>query len=127
MDGFETYLGSRPNARLRRALLDFFGPRCDGAGRDAHYDGSLELLVDDVMAFLQSHSAEIAGFDSAAETANVLRSDLEAIADQIEDCRISLAQLPFSPAASRWSSDLDELLVKHRDKSEELARFEGRG
>jgi len=124
MDGFEAYLASRPNARLRRVLLEFLGPRCEGAGRDAQYDGSLELLVDDVMAFLQSHSDELATFDAVAEEENILRSDLEAIADQIDDCRLSLAQFPFSPAASKWSSDLDELLVKHRMKSKELARLQ---
>jgi len=121
MDGFEPYFSARPNRSLRRALIEFFAPRCDGSGRDAQYDGSLELLVDDVMAFLQSHESELAEFDANAEAEVVLRSDLEAIADQIEDCRDSIAQLPFSPAASKWSADLDELLAKHRLKSQELA------
>lgn len=120
MDGFEAYLSSRPNVELRRALVEFFAPRCDGTSSDAQYDGSLELLADDIMAFLHQHGSKLAGFDADAEGRNILRSDLEAIADQIEDCRESLAQLPFSPAAAKWSLDLDELIVKHRAKTEEL-------
>ncbi|MBV9271083.1 MAG: hypothetical protein JO165_08315 [Candidatus Eremiobacteraeota bacterium] len=124
MDGFEAYLVACPNVATRRALMQFLAARCEGAGRDTRYDGSLELLVDDVMAFLQSHREALAQFDAEAEAKNVLRSDLEAIADQIDDCEISLMQLPFSPAAVQWSCDLDELLAKHRMKSEELARLQ---
>lgn len=90
----------------------------------AQYEGSLELLADDVLAFLQSHAGLLERFDSEAEERNVLRAELEALADQIEDCRISIAQLPFSPSAATWSTDLDELLRKHHAKSERLAVLE---
>lgn len=123
MDGFETYLMSRPNAELRRALLEFFTPLATVGepGKTPQYDASIELLADDVLAFLQSHLDLLQGFDAQAEGRQVLRAELEAIADQIEDCRISIAQLPFSPSAATWSCDLDRLLRRQREKSEQLA------
>lgn len=126
MDGFDVYLASRPNTELRRALIEFFMPlsTAGAPSRTAQYEGSLELLADDVLAFLQSHEGLLERFDAKAEERNVLRAELEALADQIEDCRISIAQLPFSPSAATWSSDLDALLRKHRDKSERLAALE---
>jgi len=126
MDGFDVYFASRPNTELRRALIEFFAPlSTSGApSRAPQYEGSLELLADDVLAFLQSHLGLLDRFDAQAEERNVLRAELEALADQIEDCRISIAQLPFSPSAARWSSDLDTLLRKHHAKSERLAALE---
>lgn len=126
MDGFDVYLASRPNTELRRALLEFFAPlsTAGAPSRTPQYEGSLELLADDVLAFLQSHAGLLERFDTEAEERNVLRAELEALADQIEDCRISIEQSPFSPSAATWSSDLDALLLKHQAKSERLAALE---
>ena len=126
MDGFEVYFASRPNAELRRALIEFFAPlsTAGAPARTVQYEASLELLADDVLAFVQSHLDLFERFDAKAEERNVLRAELEALADQIEDCRVSIAQLPFSPSAATWSSDLDALLRKHRAKTEQLAALE---
>lgn len=123
MNGFELYLMSRPNGELRRAFLEFFTPLATVGepGKTPQYDASIELLADDVFSFLQSHLDLVARFDAEAEARQVLRAELEAIADQIDDCRTSIAQLPFSPSAVTWSTDLDVLLRKQREKNEELA------